>query len=1049
MRKFITLLGIFLFIPQLLLAQGGLTGIIPTDPSVNRTNWSYVGYGANISGASNAGILIDGVRNGVGTIVSTSVSGAGAITVDLGAVRAISRLQLRLWDGDNRYYRYSVQHSQDNLSYEVLVDRTTGEHQSVQHLEFSPVAARYVKITGTYVSTGNEFRLIDEVILSGESNVTPHAEEVLSIDPLVHGNESSGVQRTLHAGIYEVSYEGGAASRWPTDSANSGKTWSIDLTAKAKLFDAQYDFGLPAEKFARFATAPLAAAYGQNKRFTIHLPYESVVAFYFSDSNPGDNRGGLEYRIRQLSGPSDSLLARVRDALTRSTLWEERAVAGWGSWLNSSNRDCFGCHIQTQASVGLNDSKQKLPDLPISLELEAEFVDAYQYWLNSTGIVTSNSGFPRTSTALWAWAVSSFKGPSLEQVTPDLVLGMNWLISNQQANGGWNSDHADGNAQRLYYDGVPSAALTTGNMQALSTLISSLGASVPTYQSSLELAVQLYIAPTWSYTRNVRTASQTIIGLFGALPHLNSSMTQQAVTRLQEIGVALRAAQRADGGWSDAMDGSGSSGPYYTAMALKALSLIADSTLDEELRRGADYLLESQNGSGYWQQSGFGQSLAPTTWVEIALPAIFDVLNQQYERDVITDLTAEGFVGENRLYWSPIEGASGYDIYRKVEGAPLQRIASGYVNGVVTYLDTNVTNEVTYYYMVKWLDNEGRESAESNEASATPYGLQCGADTPPVIRSGAPVSAIPEEQYLYQVDATDPDVGDILSYALDVAPTGMVISPGGRVTWTPSQQQVGSHFVKVRVSDRIGRFATQAYRINVSEVYFNREPEFYTVPTTTAYQGNPYQYVARAADPNVGDMLTYTLLEKPAGATINPTTGRINWSPSTAQNGISHFFKVRVTDTGGLFDEQEFNVLVSGNTAPVITSTPGSVVYTGQVYFYDVEASDAEGGALLYALTQAPAGMYINPSSGAIVWTSGGAGSALVRVQVRDAAGAVAEQAFTLEVVNNLPPIITSVPPAQGVVGEPYGYEITATDPELNPITYGLVSGPSGMTLSG
>lgn len=1215
MRLITALLGILL-LPQILIAQGGLTGVIPTDPSVNRTNWAHNVYGTTIGGASNSGILIDGIRNGVGSIITTSVSAGGALTIDLGAVRTLSRAQLRLWDGDNRYYRYKLESSQDNVTYEMLVDRTTGEHQSVQHVEFAPVAVRYVKITGTFVSTGNDFRLVDEVILSGESNVTPHAEEVLSINPVANFSEASGVQRTLHAGIYEVSYESGAASKYANDSANGGKTWSVELTAKAKLFGHQYDFGLPASKLANFATAAQAGAYGQSKKFTVYLPYESAVSFYYPDSGPGDNRGGVQYRLKQLSGPNDSLLARVRDALTRSTLWEERAVAGWESWLNTTNRYCYGCHTQTQASVGLNDSKQKLPDLPISVELEGELVDAYQTWQNPVGWVSPfHNSYYVTQTSLWAWAVATYKGSSSQQLTSHLVDAMNWLVSQQQANGGWNADHSDGNGAKLYFDGIPSASHTSGNITALVSLMDRLstgftpfsavsisggqvdfqvnpgnridlqvapvqnvtairvtvnesfdstgnfvlnevdlyngatrhtinsatasfeqtgfpiaesfngvrtnindgwavspqvvtttpavgewrlGASdidrvsitqiypnlqlkryrleyttdptpsatavylpfsitqvgvaqgITTYQTALSNAAGLFMSSTWNYARNVRTAAQSIIGLYAALPYLSGAAATQAVSTLQAIGVQLRAAQRADGGWSDAMNGTGSSAPYYSAMALKALSLIADSTLDDALRRGADFLLETQNALGYWSQSNFGTALAPTTWVEIALPAIFDVLNQQYQRDVITDLTAEGFVGENRLYWSPITGATGYDVYRKVEGGPFELVASGYVNGIVTYLDTNVTNEVTYYYMVKWLDNEGRESAESNEASATPYGLQCGADTPPVIRSGPPVSAVPDEVYVYQVDASDADPNDNLSFSLTAAPSGMVINQSsGQITWTPTQQQVGSHFVKVRVSDRIGRFATQAYRINVSEVYFNREPAFYSTPLETAYQGNPYQYVARASDPNVGDMLTYALMEKPAGASINPTTGRITWSPAAGQMGSPQFFRVRVTDTGGLFDEQTFNVSVQGNTAPIITSTPDVAVYTGQVYYYEVEATDAEGGPLLYSLVQAPIGMFINPSTGAVIWTSGGVGAALVTVRVSDPANAVAEQPFSIDVIDNLAPIITSVPPGQGVVGAPYQYLISATDPEADPISYALVSGPAGMTISG
>lgn len=50
----------------------------------------------------------------------------------------------------------------------------------------------------------------------------------------------------------------------------------------------------------------------------------------------------------------------------------------------------------------------------------------------------------------------------------------------------------------------------------------------------------------------------------------------------------------------------------------------------------------------------------------------------------------------------------------------------------------------------------------------------------------------------------------------------------------------------------------------------------------------------------------------------------------------------------------------------------------------------------------------------------------------------------------NQPPVFTSTAPTSAVVGVPYAYTVSATDPEGNvPITYSLVSGPAGMSMTG
>lgn len=70
------------------------------------------------------------------------------------------------------------------------------------------------------------------------------------------------------------------------------------------------------------------------------------------------------------------------------------------------------------------------------------------------------------------------------------------------------------------------------------------------------------------------------------------------------------------------------------------------------------------------------------------------------------------------LSWDAVTGAIDYNVKRSTTaGGPYATIASN-VSGT-SYIDTDVVNGTTYYYVVKALTADG-ESANSNEASATP-----------------------------------------------------------------------------------------------------------------------------------------------------------------------------------------------------------------------------------------------------------------------------------------------------------------------------------------
>ncbi|SFM41650.1 LamG-like jellyroll fold domain-containing protein [Pelosinus propionicus] len=82
------------------------------------------------------------------------------------------------------------------------------------------------------------------------------------------------------------------------------------------------------------------------------------------------------------------------------------------------------------------------------------------------------------------------------------------------------------------------------------------------------------------------------------------------------------------------------------------------------------------------------------------------------------NLTATVVDSQVTLLWNAVTGAAGYNVKRSTTaGGPYTPIATEVIG--TTYVDENVTNGTTYYYVVTTIDGSGSESANSNEASAT------------------------------------------------------------------------------------------------------------------------------------------------------------------------------------------------------------------------------------------------------------------------------------------------------------------------------------------
>ena len=321
---------------------------------------------------------------------------------------------------------------------------------------------------------------------------------------------------------------------------------------------------------------------------------------------------------------------------------------------------------------------------------------------------------------------------------------------------------------------------------------------------------------------------------------------------------------------------------------------------------------------------------------------------------------------------------------------------------------------------------------------------------PPVFLSAPPTQRPIGAAYVYPAKADDLD-GDALSFSLPTAPAGVTVdASNGVVEWAAAEP--GQHSLVLVADDGRGGQATQAWTLFVGEPATTVPgPAFSSVPQTFAAVGVQYRYPWRVTTFD-NSSPAVSLLQAPAGMTLDPVGGTLTWVPSGSDLG-SHVVELQALDADGQVALQRFDLEVLPvlpNQPPYMISTPSSAARIGSPYSYTAEAVDPEFQPLTWSLTAAPAGMTIDPDTGLVAWTPGPsqAGDADVVVQAADPAGGIASQAFVVRVrAANSDPVIDTAPPTSATFGAFYSVRMLASDADGDPPTWRLIEGPSGMTL--
>jgi hypothetical protein len=232
----------------------------------------------------------------------------------------------------------------------------------------------------------------------------------------------------------------------------------------------------------------------------------------------------------------------------------------------------------------------------------------------------------------------------------------------------------------------------------------------------------------------------------------------------------------------------------------------------------------------------------------------------------------------------------------------------------------------------------------------------------PVLDSIGDRSVDEGSELSFTVPATDADLpANNLTFSLDAAAlaNGMLISPSGQFSWTPTEAQgPGVFAATITVSDDGNPVLSDSETINITVNEVNEAPVLDAIGNQVVDELTELSFTAAASDADIPENnLIFNLSGAPAGASIDPVSGLFSWIPAEDQDGV-HSFDVLVTDdgAGNLFDSEAIEVTVNEvNLAPAITSVASIDVDENQAAVTDVQSTDpdgqVEGAGLTYSLT--------------------------------------------------------------------------------------------------
>ncbi len=274
----------------------------------------------------------------------------------------------------------------------------------------------------------------------------------------------------------------------------------------------------------------------------------------------------------------------------------------------------------------------------------------------------------------------------------------------------------------------------------------------------------------------------------------------------------------------------------------------------------------------------------------------------------------------------------------------------------------------------------------------------------------------------------------------DVAPVpdGVEIDPNtGVIQWDEPNLAGSPYALILLATNPAGESAPAIFQLDVVPA----PPVIEAIPDAAILPGVGYT----GPEPNLiqGSLpVTWSLVDNPAGMTIDPATGVVTW-PSPVLAGSPHTVTIRATHATAGSDDETWQVTVM--TEPSMDAIPDQTVCTNEAY---VETPNVPASSLpvTWSLLTAPNGVTLDPNNGQVSWltptVTGSPHTFTLKAQ-----NAVGTDQKTWEVSVQVAPVINGLANQTVSAGVPYSRTPTLAQ-GTEPITWTLVTGPTGMNIN-
>jgi Putative Ig domain len=346
------------------------------------------------------------------------------------------------------------------------------------------------------------------------------------------------------------------------------------------------------------------------------------------------------------------------------------------------------------------------------------------------------------------------------------------------------------------------------------------------------------------------------------------------------------------------------------------------------------------------------------------------------------------------------------------------------------------------------LEEDKKDTEQPTEQPST----QPPTNTPPEITGVPAPSAQAGQLYTFTPEANDAD-GDFIEFTIENKPDWATFDPEtGTLSGTPGDADVGdSADITITVTDGIDKRSVGPFSINTKPHQQppppNAPPTISGVPAATGMVEQPYSFTPTASDAD-GDRLRFTISNRPSWTAFNSRTGRLSGTPAAANVGAFNNIVIAVNDGTTSVSLPAFSIQIQDidNQAPTISGTPATSATVGLAYSFTPSASDADGNALTYSISNKPSWASFSTATGALNGMPAAVGTfSSILISVSDGRASTSLPAFAINVqdVPNNAPTIGGTPAGSVMVGASYSFTPTAADADGDTLTYSIANKPS------